>query len=278
MTQDEPLQFNAKGSGPAVVFSHGTPTYSGEYDAVISFLESYYRCIQIDHLGFGHSPKPFRGDYSLDAHQRRFRATLMNHGVKTFHLVVHDFGGVIALPLLEDPEFEILSLTILNSWYWPLVETQPELRIQKILFSTGFMVFLYRYFNFSARVLLKMAWGSYAPLITERHAHFMSMFPTRRERSGTIGFLHALFDFDHLAWKKSAALNECRIPVQIIWGKADPFISIQNLMRWIQIFPQAKVTELETVGHFVADESPECVAFELKAFFSGISVGAEDRT
>jgi haloalkane dehalogenase len=253
-----------------VVFSHGTPTYSGEYDNVVKRLESSYHFFLIDHLGFGKSPKPSQADYSIEAHQERFRATLIENKIKSFHLVVHDFGGVIALPLLFDPDFEVLSLTILNSWYWSLVETEPQMKAQRAFVNLGILPFLYRYFNFSPKVLLKMAWGSHSPLTQERYDHYIGMFPTQRERSGTVGFLKALFDFENSVWKKTETLKNIKIPVQIIWGKADKLISTRNLERWKQIFPDAKITALEDVGHFVAEEAPQVFADELDSFLRKI--------
>jgi pimeloyl-ACP methyl ester carboxylesterase len=238
--------------------------------SVVKRLESNYRFFLIDHLGFGNSPKPLRADYSIEAHQYRFKTTLIKNKVKSLHLVVHDFGGVIALPLLVDPDFEVLSLTVLNSWYWPLIETEPQMKTQKALVHFGILPFLYRYFNFSPKVLLKMAWGSHSPLTKERHDHYIGMFRTRSERSGTIGFLRGLFDFENPAWKKAETLKSIKIPVQIIWGKADRLISIRNLEKWKQIFPNAKVVALENVGHFVAEEAPQIFAEELDSFLKKI--------
>jgi pimeloyl-ACP methyl ester carboxylesterase len=185
-------------------------------------------------------------------------------------LVVHDFGGVIALPVLFDAEFEVLSLTVLNSWYWPLIETEPQLKNQKLLVTTGVLPFLYRYFNFSPKFLLKLAWGTHSPLSKERHEHFISKFPTKAERSGAVGFLYALFDFDHPSWNETEKLKEIAIPVQFVWGTSDKLISTRNLNRWEQVFPAAKIVRLENVGHFVADEAPDILAVELLSFFKNI--------
>lgn len=260
------LSFMSRGTGQNIVFSHGTPTYSGEYINVVKRLESKHKFILVDHLGFGNSPKPKQADYSIEAHQQRFKASLVENRIKSFHLVVHDFGGVIALPLLLDSDFEVLSLTILNSWYWSLIETEPQMKAQSVFVKLGILPFLYRYFNFSPKVLLKMAWGSHSPLAKERHSHYISMFPTQKERSGAIGFLKALFDFENSVWKKTETLKSITIPVQIIWGKADKLISIRNLERWNKIFPDAKIVALENVGHFVAEEAPEIFADELDSF------------
>jgi pimeloyl-ACP methyl ester carboxylesterase len=268
MSDAQHLGIKIEGHGPCVVFSHGTPTYSGEFAEVASMLAKSFRSVLIDHLGFGQSPKPKNGDYSLQAHQMRFKQALAENKIKTFHLVVHDFGGVIALPLLKDKDFEILSLTILNSWYWPLSETEPQMKHQKLLVSSGILPALYRYLNFSPRVLIKMAWGSQRPLTKELHIHFMSRFPSPDERSGPIGFLRALFDFENPAWHRSDDLKGVSIPVQIVWGMADKLVSRRNLKRWQQIFPSATVSELPNVGHFVAAEAHELLGPLLETHFA----------
>ncbi|MCX6119228.1 MAG: alpha/beta fold hydrolase [Proteobacteria bacterium] len=268
MNNDQKLAISFEGNGPNVVFAHGTPTYSGEFAEVASILANNFRCVLIDHLGFGQSPKPKNGDYSLQNHQMRFRHSLVESKITSFHLVVHDFGGVIALPLLKDKEFEILSLTILNSWYWPLIETEPQMKQQKPLVTSGILPALYRYLNFSPRVLIKMAWGSHRPLTKKLHKHFMAQFPSPDERSGAVGFLRALFDFENSAWQRSEDLKSVLIPVQIVWGMADKLVSERNLKRWQQIFPGAFVSELPNVGHFVAAESPELLAPLLEAHFT----------
>jgi haloalkane dehalogenase len=145
MVSKDNLAFSNHGAGTPVVFAHGTPTYSGEYEQVANQIGHAHQSIFIDHLGFGDSPKPSDGDYSISAHRIRFRATLLQKSIKKFHLVVHDFGGVIALPLVTDSEFDVLSLTIINSWYWPLIETEPQMNSQKLLLDSGILPFLYKY-------------------------------------------------------------------------------------------------------------------------------------
>jgi pimeloyl-ACP methyl ester carboxylesterase len=50
----------------------------------------------------------------------------------------------------------------------------------------------------------------------------------------------------------------------------DPLISPRNLDRWILMFPNAKVSRFEKVGHFVADEGEELLAPELLSFLQQV--------
>ena len=52
------LKYRDEGEGSPVVFVHGTPSSSAEFEAVIRQLKGSHRCLALDHLGFGQSAKP----------------------------------------------------------------------------------------------------------------------------------------------------------------------------------------------------------------------------
>lgn len=260
-----------KGNGEIIIFVHGTPTSSAEYENVIDSLSQSYRCIAFDHLGFGKSAKPIDGDYSLKAHQERFLEFLKELNLSSFHLVCHDFGAVIALSAILTTTLRPQSITILNSWLWPLIETEQQLKKQEWLVRSGIMPALYRYFNFSPRVLLKLAWGKKKQLSKDRHQFYMGAFPNSKSREGPIAFLKALFDFNNPVWqnyKKLSLLNN--IPTLIIWGAQDKLLSIKNFERWKLEIPNAKFIVLDDVGHFVAEEDPDNFKAILYKFIKNI--------
>lgn len=265
------IAYRDEGSGPIVVFVHGTPSSSAEYADVIETLRSSFRCIALDLLGFGDSDKPAVADYSIAAHRRRLAALLGHLEVGGYHLVVHDFGGAIALPLaIESPE-RILSITLINTWLWPLGDTEPALRRQRLLLRSPLMKWLYRYFNFSARVLVKSAWGTYRPLSADRHRRYQDAFKSPDERWGTIAFLDALLDDREPAWQAWRNLQVlARTPALLLWGMADRMIGRNTLRRWTQLWPHAAVIEMKDVGHFAAEEAPELVADALRRFMTEV--------
>ncbi len=270
--QNHSIAYRDEGAGEILVIVHGTPTDSSEYQRVIEALSRTVRCIAIDHLGFGESDKPEDGDYSLDAHRARLAALLDHLRIRRFHLLVHDFGGIIGLPLAADDRYDVQSISILNSWIWPLSETEPQMKRQAWMVSAGLLPWLYRHMNFSARYLLKLGWGRRSPLSAQVHGRYIGRFPAARDRSGTIGFLRALFDFENPNWRfheKSLLLS--RQPVQIVWGAADRLLSPRNLERWKQLLPQARIRVMADVGHFVAEEAPAELIAALREFLPAAS-------
>lgn len=270
------VAYRDEGRGPTVIFVHGTPSSSAEFADVFARLRSSFRCIAIDHLGFGESAKPAAADYSIAAHRARLGALMKHLGVRDYHLVVHDFGGAIALPLaLEQPE-HVLSITLMNTWLWPLEQTEPALRWQRPLLRSSVMRYLYRRWNFSARVLVKAAWGTHRPLSREQHGRYQQAFRTPGEREGTVAFLQALVDPRNPAWTltdRLKALSGHRL--LLLWGSGDRVVTTKTLRRWREIFPSARVVELAAVGHFVSDEAPELVAGALLNLLSDGAMVAE---
>lgn len=193
---DGRLAYRDEGHGETIVFVHGTPTSSLEYVGLIDRLKGSYRCLAIDHLGFGSSDKPKDADYSIESHTDRLSSLLSQLSIQSFHLVVHDFGGVIGLPLALGNTFAIKSLTIINSWAWPLIECEPQMRSQLWILRSRLMDWLYLHMNFSPRVLLKMAWGKHSPLTKRKHKSYQDAFRSPSERHGLLSFKNTLLNFD----------------------------------------------------------------------------------
>ena len=52
------LHYVDEGQGAPIVMVHGNPTWSFLYRHLIKQLRTDYRCVAVDHLGFGLSDKP----------------------------------------------------------------------------------------------------------------------------------------------------------------------------------------------------------------------------
>ncbi|MFM7784960.1 MAG: alpha/beta fold hydrolase [Gammaproteobacteria bacterium] len=97
------------GSGPVVVFLHGSgpgascySNFKGNYPYLV---ERGFRCLLIDHLGYGFSDKPDDVDYTAELFAQCIRQTLDVAGVTRCALVGNSLGGAVALQFaFENPE------------------------------------------------------------------------------------------------------------------------------------------------------------------------------
>ncbi|ERM97713.1 probable lysophospholipase BODYGUARD 3 [Amborella trichopoda] len=83
--------------------------------------KSRYRLIAVDLLGFGRSPKPTDSLYTLREHIDMIeRSVLEPFRVKSFHIVAHSLGCILALALAVKYPGSVKSLTLLAPPYFPV--------------------------------------------------------------------------------------------------------------------------------------------------------------
>ena len=265
---DTTMHYVDEGEGAVLLFVHGTPSWSFEFRNVIKFLSKKYRCIAIDHIGFGLSEKPAKYDYTVQNHTASLLKLITHLQLNQFTMLVHDFGGIIGLAAAEQIPEKIKGLVILNTWCRS-IQDEPEYKKMKMILGSPLMPLLYRYLNFSAKYILPAAFGERSRLTPEIHQHFLRPFSKASERKGTIAFAKSLLrDQDYYAsvGKKLTILKDK--PVLIIWGMKDEFITEKHLL-WVQEqFPGSKVVRYDDAGHFVLEEK-SVVAGPVIAEFMG---------
>jgi haloalkane dehalogenase len=257
-----------EGDGEPIVFVHGTPSWSFEYRHLISALCASHRCIAFDHLGFGLSERPAGFGYRPEDHARVFAEFVAALGLERFTLVVHDFGGPIALPFAEAHPERIARLVVLNSFMWPIDE--PKLVQQARFAASRIGRLLYRYLNFSLRVLMPLAYGDKRRLTPRVHAQYLAPFQARAARETVLWALarSLLGSHAHYAtlWAQRARL--AAIPALVLWGTRDRLFPRDYLDRWGQALPQACVEAISDAGHWPHEERPELVLEALLKFFT----------
>ena len=254
-------------NGEVVLLVHGTPSWSFEYRHVIPVLARTRRVIAVDHLGFGLSERPVGFAYSPEAHTAVLREVAAKLRLLRFALVVHDYGGPIALPLaVAEPE-RVSSLVVLNSWMWHLAE-DPKVAQGARWLDGGLGRFMYRWLNVSLRLLMPLGYAVRSRLTPQIHAQYLTPFAQRAARDRVLwALLCALLlsreSFEKL-WTGRARLAS--IPSLIVWGSGDRALPPGTLERWRQALPQARVQELVGVGHWPQEEAPAEVARLLDGF------------
>jgi haloalkane dehalogenase len=262
---DERLSVTDVGSGPPVVFSHGTPTWSYEWRNVLGPLSATHRCIAPDHLGFGLSPRPASAEYGPEAHAERFGRLIKTLRLDRYSLVVHDFGGPFALDYaLEDPS-RLKTLVVINSFAWPFGDSPRNARIARLA-GSGLFRQLYRHMNMSFRIA-RSAWGdsktltpgtweAYTRLFPDADSRERVLFALAKSMTGSSGFFERM-------WRRLNRLDETRI--HLIWGMKDPAFPVTALRRFQAAWPHSTTLELETAGHWPHEEQPAAVLDSLAA-------------
>lgn len=265
-----------EGQGEVVLFVHGTPTWSFEWRHCIGVLARTHRCIAMDNLGFGLSDRPDDFAYSPEAHAEVLRVFVDRLGLSGITLVVHDFGGLIGLPLALAQPSVVRRLVLLNTWMWSFAD-DPAMTRKAKLAGGRFGRFLYRHANLSLRVITPSAYADRSKLTRRIHEQYLAPFRDVDARGRVLWPLaHALLasgEYYDSLWRRREQLRA--VPTLIIWGMKDPAFAPSLLARWRTVLPHASVVELP-VGHWPQEEAPEQVTRALQAFLGHDGASSRD--
>jgi pimeloyl-ACP methyl ester carboxylesterase len=265
------LHYIDEGQGDILLFVHGTPSWSFDYRNIIKELRNHFRCIAIDHIGFGLSDKPREYDYSTQNHSKTLESFIVAKGISKFTMVVHDFGGPIGLNIVIHYPERINKLVIFNSWLWSSEGDADYLKLRKTMRSP-LLPFLYRYFNISPRYILPMSFGT-KKITRKLLRQYTKPFANSSQRNGALAFANSLLtdqDWFEKLWsqKDSIASKE----TLFIWGLKDPVIKRHHLEKFRAGFANSKLLALESSGHFPQEEEPEKVTKAILNFVNGYGV------
>ncbi len=259
------MHYIDEGQGEILLFVHGTPSWSFDFRNVIKILSKEYRCIAVDHMGFGLSDKPEHYDYTTINHSETLEQFILKKQLTDINLVVHDFGGPIGLHSAIKNSGKFKRLIILNSWLWSSSKDPDFIKLSKIL-KSPLLPFLYRVLNFSPRFIMPGSFGD-NKLSKKIRAQFIKPFAKRSQRNGALAFAKSLIQdqrwFESL-WKQKEAISEK--PALFIWGMKDPVIKEYYLDKFLTGFINSKVVKLETSGHYPQEEQPGAVVGAIQDF------------
>jgi pimeloyl-ACP methyl ester carboxylesterase len=247
---------------PTLLFVHGNPTWSYMWRRPIAALsEQGRRCVAFDHMGFGRSDKPPQlARYSLEAHIEHARTVVEKLDLTDVTLVAHDWGGPIGLGAMLDHVDRLSSAVLVNTWAWELPSFVPpfirEFRTEglgEILVLAGNM--------FVESIPGGMASRDTDPVMMNA---YRAPFPDYWSRVGMLAFQR---EIPFTERDRSAALmgsiherlQPLDIPVTLVWGMRDPVFQPVFMDQWRELFPDARVIELEDAAHFVPEDRPDAV-------------------
>lgn len=263
------MHYVDEGRGDPILFVHGTPTWSFEWRHLIRALAPAHRCIAPDLIGFGLSDRPAGFTYTPEAHGRVLAEFVDRIELGPMTLVVHDFGGPIALPIaLRDPR-RVPQLVLINTWMWSFVGDR-EMEQNGRFGGSALGRWLYRWANFSLRVLMPYAYGDKRKLTPAIHRQYLDRFPDRASR-GTVlwplarALLGSSAYYDTL-WRERERLRGVR--ALIIWGLRDRAFPPRLLEKWRTVLPDAEIVQLDDAGHWPHEEQPDRVVAAIERFLA----------
>lgn len=262
---------------PPIVMVHGNPTWSYLYRRFIkAALDSGYRTIALDHLGFGRSDKPTsQAVYSIANHADRCEALLGSLNINNAIMVVQDWGGPIGLTFAARNPGRVAGLFVLNTFFTRPLKQVPLPPIIRAFQAPilGDMIVKGAH-AFVRGFLFKAGLADPSRLSDVDQAAYLAPHPNWSSRTGVLAFPRQIPDGPNGTVSDFVAIEGAKLakafankPVKIVWPMQDVAFSIETLENmWLRDFPHADVVRVENAGHYIQEDAPDTVIPLLLAF------------
>ena len=264
--------YRDEGEGDVILCIHGYPSSSWDWHKIWPEITKTHRVIALDMLGFGFSSKPDDYNYSI-ADQTDIHLELLNAlGIKSFHILAHDFGIFVGQELVarndlgELDGFKVNSLCAMSGSIFPELYN-PRL-IQRLLLSPiGWLVQkLFTEDKFGQN--LSSVFGQKTQPTKAELSSYWSLlqYNSGDKIIGKLLFYIADRKVDGDRWVE--AWQETKLPVLLIIGLADPMYGAGSIERYKVLTKQKNLECLKDAGHFPQVERPAEVAAAYKVFLT----------
>jgi pimeloyl-ACP methyl ester carboxylesterase len=256
---------------PIIVLLHGFPSSSHMYRDLIPRLADQFRVIAPDYIGFGYSdaPKPRDFSYTFDNLAAQVEALLLGVlGLKRFSIYVQDYGAPVGYRIASKNPQAIEAIIVQNGnayaegigsgfdamkpfWAKRNVETEQPVRALLTLETTRFQ---YTHGTKNVKQISPDNW-TFDQVFLDRPGNDAIQLDLLYDYQSNLGH----YDRWHEYFRTSQP------PTLIVWGKNDPFFTVEGAQAYQRDLPKAELFLLDT-GHFALEEEGDFIAEKIQAF------------
>ena len=260
--KDGKMAFFDGGSGECIFLLHGVPTSSWLYRKIIPLLiDSGYRVIAPDMLGYGSSDKPNGYEIYSDTNMGERILALMDHlKIQSWSHVFHDGGGIWTWAMLQIDKTKVKSLFMLNTIVYQ-DGFKPPLK-----FNKGFVAKIFtRLYSFSGFLQKISIDPTFKNGIKAKNNVTKTMLEGYKKPLLGNGH-HALYYFFTQTCKQIKDYTQLhkslKMPTTVIWGEWDDMLVWKGNEKQIRsnFNVSAKDIHLIDAKHFIQEEKPELIA------------------
>ncbi|MGX2994687.1 alpha/beta fold hydrolase [Streptomyces sp. JNUCC 64] len=277
----------ARAGLPPALYVHGLGGSSQNWSALMPLLDDLVESEALDLPGFGDSPPPEDGSYSVTAHARAVIRYLDSTGRGPVHLFGNSMGGAVTTRVAAVRPDLVRSLTLVSP-------ALPELRVQRTAVPTALLALpgvaalftrLTREWTPEQRVrgVAGLCWGDssritpegFAAAVAEmEHRQTLPHFWEAMARS-TRGIVDSYtLGGQHGLWRQA---ERVLAPTLLVYGGRDQLVSYRMAERAARTFRGSRLLTLPDAGHVAMMEYPEHVATAFRELLrdAGTSAGTD---
>ncbi|MDN3250720.1 alpha/beta fold hydrolase [Streptomyces mutabilis] len=276
----------ARAGLPPALYIHGLGGSSQNWSALMPLLDGVVDNEAVDLPGFGDSPPPDDGDYSITGHARAVIRYLDASGRGPVHLFGNSLGGAVTTRVAAVRPDLVRTLTLVSP-------ALPEIRVQRTAVPTGLLAVpgvaalftrLTREWTAEQRVrgVTALCYGDPGRVSEEGFRNAVEEMERRlqlpyfwdamaRSARGivnayTLGGQHAL-------WRQA---ERVLAPTLLVYGGRDQLVGYRMAQRAARAFRDSRLLTLPDAGHVAMMEYPETVATAFRELLADTGKPAAD--
>jgi pimeloyl-ACP methyl ester carboxylesterase len=256
---------------PTIVLLHGFPSSSHMYRNLILKLADSLHVIAPDYIGFGYSDTPDASDFSytfdnLSSHVEALLLSVL--GLKKFSIYVQDYGAPVGYRIASKYPKTIEAIVVQNGNaylegigsafdpmkpFWAKRNAETEKPVRGLLTSQT-TAFQYTHGAKNVKQISPDNW-TFDQIFLDRPGNDAIQLDLLHDYQSNLGH------YDR--WHEYFRVSQPR--TLILWGKNDPFFTVEGAKAYQRDLPQAELFLLDT-GHFALEEEGDFIAERIKAF------------
>jgi pimeloyl-ACP methyl ester carboxylesterase len=260
-------------NAPSILLLHGFPSSSHMYRNLIPQLADAFHVIAPDYVGFGYSDAPNAVDFAytfdnLAAHVEGLLFGVL--GLKKFSIYVQDYGAPVGYRIASKHAQAIDAIIVQNGNayvegiggafapmkpFWASRNTETEKPVRALL-TLETTTFQYTYGAKNPKQISPDNW-TFDQIFLNRPGNDAIQLDLLHDYQSNL----ALYD----GWHEYFRTSQPR--TLILWGKNDPFFTVEGAKAYQRDLPKAELNLLDT-GHFALEEEGDVIAERIKAFLS----------
>ena len=253
------------GPGPVLVALHGIMDSAHAWQGWMQEIGADYRIVALDLPGFGLTGPFLGGEYSPEAWVAFLDTFVETLGIERFHLAGNSLGGMIAWHYaLEYPD-KVEKLILVDPAGYP----QPVPQVLNLITLPGVSAVvpvLTPRWIFSRYV--KEVFGDKSKVDQEMVDRFFEISLRPQNRPAMVHIFKLMKAQSH-DLRASSQIPSIAVPVMMMWGEEDGWISIEHLESWQRDCKTIQRTVVYPgVGHVPHEEIPEQSARDAREFLN----------
>ncbi|MFE7935061.1 alpha/beta fold hydrolase [Streptomyces sp. NPDC057456] len=274
-----------EGLEPAL-YVHGLGGSSQNWSALMALLDGAVASEALDLPGFGDSPPPDDGNYSITAHARAVIRYLDAVDRGPVHLFGNSLGGAVSTRVAAVRPDLVRTLTLVSP-------ALPELRVQRTAVPTGLVglpgvAALFTRFTREwtaeqrVRGVTALCYGDPGRVGPDAFRHAVEELERRLQlpyfwdalTRSTRGLLSAYtLGGQHGLWRQA---ERVLAPTLLVYGGRDQLVGFRMAQRAARTFRDSRLLTLPDAGHVAMMEYPETVATAFRELLADTATATEN--